>query len=129
MEKKEIRNFVHTTVENFFYGEITKSQLGNITLTWDRLGGTMDATVYVQKPVYGKLQYIGVFDIPRYYNNDWEMVSQPWVCDLITDITNCVTEHLEIGREKPVIKFVMDDKEIDRLLELLEEMKKKNITL
>lgn len=100
MEKKDMRNYVQNAVKSFLEGQIKETILSNIILVFDPYDQFENANVYVKKMVYGKPALIETFSLDNYYKNFWEMVSEPWTCDLVTDITNLVEQHYEEPKRK-----------------------------
>lgn len=102
MEKKEIRNWVQETVENIFKGEIEEAIKHNIkiSLDYDDEEGFWDSEIFVYHLYNGKWEICNWFYFPRYYNSHWEMVTQPWVCEMVTDITNVVVRFIEEPKKK-----------------------------
>lgn len=96
MEKYIIRNWVQETVENIFKGEIQEGILHNvkIVLEYDDEGGFWDSELCVKQLLYGKWEICNFFKFSRYFKNYWKMVTDPWVCDMVTDITDVVCKFI-----------------------------------
>lgn len=100
MEKKDIRNQVQNAVKTFLQGEIKETMIQNIILEFDNFDRMDNSAIYVKKFIYGKPTLIQTFYLCMYYDNFWEMVSEPWTCDMVTDITNFVADHIEEPKRK-----------------------------
>ena len=104
IEKKEIRKQVRYAVEQFFTFSLNK-EMHNVTIynvhldfNWD--DNLTQSDIDVRKLVYDKFELIKTFYIGEYAGNDWDLVTQPWVCDLINDLTDCVMMHVEKPKQK-----------------------------
>ena len=95
--KTEVRTWVQETVKNIFKGEIEESIKSNIKITfdYDDEDGFWASTIVVRQWLNGKWEICDYFFFYSYYGNYWELVTKPWVCDLIKDITDLVVIHYE----------------------------------
>ena len=98
MKDFEVRSWVQNSIKNFFQGELKENVLNNIILIYDCEDG--EPTVYVKQWLNGKWELIEWFETKKYYKNYWEEITDPWVCDLIGDIT------------EKVLKFIREPKKI-----------------
>lgn len=104
IDKKEIREQVRYAVEQFFTFSLNKEMhvttIFNMCLEFNWDDNLTESDIEVRKRIYGKYELIKTFYIGEYAGNDWELVTQPWVCDLINDLTDCVMMHVEEPKEK-----------------------------
>ena len=105
MEKIEIRNQVRYAVENLLTwpSEIKEMTINNILIKFDRVEGEEDlleSWIEVRKFLYGKYELLENFYIQKYAGNYWDMITEPWVCTMINDITELVEKHIEEPKKK-----------------------------
>lgn len=102
MEKKEVRNWVQETVENIFKGNITESVKNNVKLIYeyDDEDGFLGSEICLKHWYNGKWEICGFFTFQKYYSNYWTLVTDPWVCDMVTDITTLVMKFIEEPKKK-----------------------------
>lgn len=94
----QLREKVRNAVVSFFSscGESREFVFGNIQITFDRDSKLFESTINIKKKIYGKWELLDYVDMEGYWNcNPWIMISEPWVCDLIKDITDLVVIHYE----------------------------------
>lgn len=94
--KTEVRTWVQETVENIFKGEIKDSIKSNIKITfeYDDEDGFWASDICVRQWLNGKWELCEYFYFTSYYANYWSMVTDPWVCDMINDITDKVMKFI-----------------------------------
>lgn len=111
MEKFELRNQVRNAVETMLtFGE-TKVIIINNLMLWingfnkieeddcihqDLFGVDFE----LRKEINGKMELMDRFWVQKYAKNHWGMITEPWVCDLITDITSSVEKHIEEPKKR-----------------------------
>lgn len=105
MDKFEIRNQVRYAVENVFTmcEEQNEMTINNIIIRFDRADKFEDfinSWIEVRKYIYGKPELLETFYVQKYAGNYWELITEPWVCDLINDITDLVMKHIEEPKKR-----------------------------
>lgn len=105
MTKFEIRNQVRYAIETVFTWCEEKSEMNinNIIIKFDRADKFEDfisSWIDVRKFINGKPELLKTFYVEDYAGNYWEMITEPWVCDMINDITDLVMEHIEEPKKK-----------------------------
>ena len=100
--KTEVRTWVQETVKNIFKGETEESIKSNIKITfdYDEEDGFWASDICVRQWLNGKWEIIDYFYFYSYYGNYWELVVQPWVCDMVGDITNEVMKFIHQPKKK-----------------------------
>ena len=100
--KTEVRTWVQETVKNIFKGETEESIKSNIKITfdYDDEDGFWASDICVRQWLNGKWEIIDYFYFYSYYGNYWELVVQPWVCDMVGDITNEVMKFIHQPKKK-----------------------------
>ena len=95
--KSEVRSWVSETVMNIFKGELTESIKSNIkiSLEYDDEDGFWGSEIMVRQKLNGKWEICNWFFFQKYYANYWKMVTDPWVCDMINDITDEVMKFIQ----------------------------------
>lgn len=98
MEKKEVRSWVGDTLKNILKGEIDESIKSNIKmcLHYDKHNGMWASEIYIKKMVDGEWKEVSGFRFTGYFANYWDMVTDPWVCDMVNDITDVVMKNIDI---------------------------------
>ncbi len=98
----EVRNFVQKTVENIFKGNITEDLMNNIRLIfeYDEEMGFWGSELCVKQWLYDKWEICGYINLNKYYANYWELVTQPWECDMINDTTDLVMKFIQEPKKK-----------------------------
>lgn len=95
MEKVEIRRWVGETLELILKDEIIASTLGNelkICL-FDDYDGIWKSEIHIMKIVNGKWETCNYFRFTKYFSNNWDMITRPWISDMINDITDEVMKY------------------------------------
>ena len=101
MEKNEVRNWVQETVENIFKGHVTEGVKNNVKLELDLDDESFWGSNIILKQWYnGQWMRCEQFFFQKYYSNYWTMVTDPWVCDMVTDITNEVMKFIQEPKKK-----------------------------
>lgn len=102
MTEIDVRNWVHDSVESFFKGEETLCEKYNIRIVfdYDDDDGFWGSEICVRQKVYGKWEICKIFKFQSYYANYWVLATDPWVCDMITDITKEVMKFIEEPKKK-----------------------------
>ena len=87
--KTEVRTWVQETVENIFKGEIKESIKSNVKIEfwYDDEDGFWGSTITLKQWLNGKWERCEDFFFTSYFANYWDMICQPWICDMINDIT------------------------------------------
>ena len=100
--KTEVRTWVQETVKNIFKGEIKESIKSNVKIEfwYDDEDGFWASDICVRQWLNGKWEIIDYFYFYSYYGNYWELVVQPWVCDMVGDITNEVMKFIHQPKKK-----------------------------
>lgn len=99
--KQELRTWVQETVENIFKGEIKESIKSNVKITfeYDDEDGFWASDICVRQWLNGKWELCEYFYFTSYYSNYWTLVTDPWVCDMINDITDEVAKFIHKPRK------------------------------
>lgn len=106
MNKFDIRNQVRSAVKTMFECSLERTSITiyNITLKFDfcddEKGNLSESWIEVYKNHLKQKCILGTFYIQKYAGNDWELVAEPWVCDMVTDITELVMQHIEEPKKK-----------------------------
>lgn len=102
MDKKEVRNWVQETVQNIFEGKITEGVNNNVKLEfwYDDEDGFWESTITVKQWYNGEWMRCEEFYFYRYFSNYWTLVTDPWVCDMINDITDEVMKFIQEPKKK-----------------------------
>lgn len=100
--KTEVRTWVQETVENIFKGEIKESIKSNIKITfeYDDEDGFWGSDICVRQRLNGKWELCEYFYFNSYYSNYWNLVTGPWVTDMICDITSEVMKFIKEPKKK-----------------------------
>ena len=100
--KKEGRTWVQERVKNMLKGEIGESVMSKIKIKfdYDDEDGFWASDICVRQWLNGKWEIIDYFYFYSYYGNYWEWVVQPWVCDMVGDITNEVMKFIHQPKKK-----------------------------
>lgn len=100
--KSDVRSWVSETVMNIFKGELTESIKSNvkICLDYDDEDGFWGSEIFVYQWLNGKWEICHWFIFQKYYANYWKMVTDPWVCDMINDITDEVMKFIHEPKKK-----------------------------
>ena len=104
MEKFEIRNQVRDAVQTFLewstsYDIVINNMLLHLDVTDNNIW-TDNTTIYIRKIINGKYELIDTIYLHKYWANNWKLVTDPWVCDLVNDITDIVMKHIEEPKKK-----------------------------
>ncbi len=102
MDKKEIRNWVQGTVQNIFEGKITEDVKNNVKIEfwYDDEDGFWESEICVKQWLYGKWELCKYFYFNSYFSNYWDLVTDPWVCDMVSDITDEVMKFIQEPKKK-----------------------------
>lgn len=103
MEKFEIRNQVRSAVKTMFTYSLEKKEviIYNLELKLDiEDDNLMESSISIKRLLSDDEYPFKWFYIQEYAGNYWDMVTEPWVCDLINDITECVIKNIEEPKEK-----------------------------
>ena len=89
-------------MKNIFKGETEESIKSNIKITfdYDDEDGFWASDICVRQWLNGKWEIIDYFYFYSYYGNYWELVVQPWVCDMVGDITDEVMKFIHQPKKK-----------------------------
>lgn len=99
--KTEVRTWVQETVESIFKGEIKESIMSNVKIQfWYDGDEFWDSTIVVRHLYNGKWEICNEFFFTRYFANYWNMVTKPWVDDMIGDITDEVMKFIHQPKKK-----------------------------
>ena len=100
--RQEVRTWVQDTVENIFKGNITEDTKNNIKLIFelDDEDGFWGSDICVRQRLNGKWELCEYFYFNSYYSNYWNLVTGPWVTDMICDITSEVMKFIQEPKKK-----------------------------
>ena len=100
--KTEVRTWAQETVKNIFKGEIEESIKSNIKITfdYDDEDGFWASGICVRQWLNGKWEICDYFYFYSYYGNYWELVTKPWVGEMIDDITDEVMKFIHQPKKK-----------------------------
>ena len=102
MDKLKVRNWVQETVENIFKSNISEAVNNNVKIIfeYDDEDGFWASDICVRQYLYGKWELCKYFYFNSYYSNYWTLVTEPWVCDMVSDITTEVMKFIQEPKKK-----------------------------
>ncbi len=106
MDKFEVRNQVRSAVQTMFEHSLERTTITiyNVTLKFDFCdedkGNLSESWIEVSKYYLKQKCILKNFYVLKYASNDWELVTEPWVCDMVNDITELVMKHIEEPKKK-----------------------------
>lgn len=106
IQKFTVRNQVRDAIQTFFKwsgGVSDNVEINNMLIHLDVIDNEFwsdNTTIDIKKMVNGKYELIESIFIHRYWLNYWNLVTEPWVCDLVNDITDIVMKHIEEPKKK-----------------------------
>ena len=106
MEKFELRNKVREVVKTMFEHSLERTTITiqNVTFKFDYCDddrcNLSESWIEVSKNYAKQKCILENFYVQKYAGNDWDLIAEPWVCDMINDITDLVMEHIEEPKKK-----------------------------
>ena len=89
--KQVVRRWVKDTIRLFMEDEKVESKGPGMVICYeDNLSNSMHSKIYIKENVNGKLVTRATFSPCEYYNGQWDMITTPWIQDLINDVVDAV---------------------------------------
>lgn len=90
-EKQDIRRWVRDTIKLFMDGEKEESTGPDMKICYEEnFSNSMHSKIHIKEKVDGKWVIRATFMPSKYFNGQWDMITIPWICDLVNDISDVV---------------------------------------